>query len=207
MPRGLLRISCSWALPFAASIIGAAPSAAQLRLEFTPLMALYAPACPVPVGALSSGLLPSTSYRQEMGPGVGGRLTEVLRQGTALELSLVYARSSVDDGTVDRQTSVRLWSVRLLLDLGSRRPRASSLYALLGGTIAIHQGGEYSLAQEYRAVSPGVVAGLGLRRRVARFLTLRTEFEDYVYWLRGGSTRLQNDFLISVGPSFVIEAL
>jgi len=188
----------------AAVFTTASPCAAQVSVEVTPFVGLYAPTADILDGYdyVVSVLGPDVScggatnfcsavMRQRMAPTVGGRLTTWLDRRFAVELALGYSESSVTGfGQVARtpggpsitpvyaSASIVAGSARILLS--TPRTYATSFYVLGGWAFVAHGGAPYN--DSFTSTTGwGPVLGIGTRRRVGPLLALRAEVVDYSY--------------------------
>ena len=166
----------------------ASPSRAQVSLEFTPFLGVYAPTatlvhdggiqCTSIVPAyptyarIASTVVKAASpitaatacgsvLKQKIGPEVGGRVTAWVRQRIGLDVSLAYVASEVTDFTnfvTDDQAHLVTGSARLLISSVPRR-RHTSFYVMGGWSLIAHKGQAYSNLTATRQAAFGTAPG------------------------------------------------
>jgi len=203
------------------------PCSAQVRVEVTPVVSLYAPI----VDLLSISEL--KSLRQEIGLAFGSRFTVWMTRRGAVEGSFEYSGSGavltarpvsgcecipVAYSLVASDTTGHVWIVgaRALFVVGPH-PSSTAFYVLGGPAYIGHSDPNLdllpltNLVVRMTATSPGAVVGIGARFMIPRTaLAVRTDLESYLYDARfsaqdGGytwsSSRFQRDVMISIGLS------
>jgi hypothetical protein len=180
--------------------LGAAPCAAQGRLELSPFAGLYVPAAHVvDISAFCPGGPCGEVVAQGIAPIVGVRLTAWGSDRVGLDFSLGYSRSRVTrhgllaeipSGVLVGRTatdtsgtaSITTGSARVLIRLSPHTDR-SSLYLAAGLAVVSHGGEAYS--QVVGNTGWGPVVGAVGRLQLARAVTLRAQLDDYVYSFSG----------------------
>ncbi len=180
--------------------LGAAPAAAQGRVEFAPFVGIYVPAAHVvDVSAFCPGGPCGEVLKQEIAPVFGARVIAWVRERLALDLSVGHSRTGVTRhgllagipegvkvGPTATDTSgtanITTGSARVLIGLTPRSYRAS-LYVAAGLAFVAHGGEAYSHVVGNTGWGP-VIGAVG-RWQVAPALALRAEVDDHVYTFSG----------------------
>lgn len=198
--RAILATRYATVLMLAALAIGLLPRPAVAQVELSLFGGLYAPlnelgAEQVAVGfsGLDGEPAPTTSlsWKHEVGPVFGGRLTVWLGDHLGTEVSLAYTPSDI---TAERfglaggslpipprelQASLLMVSVRAVYRFSS--PLDAVSLQVLGGPGVISRGGRVYDVLEGGGISPAVTLGGGLRIRVAPRLLIRLDVESQLY--------------------------
>jgi len=208
-----------------AGIAAALPCAAQVSVELTPVVGVYAPtsatiwprsdfACwHMDLGIGVPDFCRYPTMRQQASPAVGGRITAWLNNRAGIDLSLAYSRSRATGLTPgislrDTSASIVLGSARVLFNVTPRMVRTSFSVGA-GVSLVAHGGDAYAALNAYRlgyglndlngSTGWGPVVGIVARFMLAPALAIRADLEDHHYRISGGG--FQNDVLFSLGLS------
>lgn len=194
-----------------AALLGSAlPAAlpAQARsLEITPYLGLYMPTTAV-VSQFEPTCSCDVSLKHKSAFLFGARVLYWMGDKFGLEGTVGYSGSGVTAeasglGTADTTARIVVGSARLLARLG--RPDASTGFlAGVGVGLVAHGGDAYDGATGTTDFGGSVM--VGVRSRITSQLTVRLEFEDYLYSASFGpspntDSKFQHDFVASVGLS------
>jgi hypothetical protein len=184
----------------------AVPCAAQVRIELTPLVGIYAPTAPVVIDETFSACpillvctrLNGSTARQQKAIAVGARLTAWFSQRFAMDLSFEHSRTSVRGfapvdlcfaytcslfGSEDTAASVVTGSARLLVNVIKLPPRGA-VYLVGGWGFESRGGPAYRAFLSGKTTNWGPVLGVGSQFRVLHWLAVRAEVEDYLFSIR-----------------------
>ena len=206
LPAGLNHTTSPLGLLAAAMVATAAPGAAQVRVEFTPVAAYYVPTETLfPAGTAQQFFSGVVNVKQNRGIALGGRITTWLTGRWAAAASVGYSGSggtklwypfcplnSACPGTaVALSTTGYVWMTSLRVVYSPIPRRSSASFYLLGGPAYVVHGGYDDFGDPYSglvgttATSAGAVLGVGAGFKVPRTaVALRADLEDYLYVAR-----------------------
>jgi len=184
----------------------AAPGAAQVRVEFTPVAAYYVPTETLfPAGTAQQFFSGVVNVKQNRGIALGGRITTWLTGRWAAAASVGYSgsggtklwypfcplNSACPDTAVALSTTGYVWMTSLRVVYSPNPRRSSASFYLLGGPAYVVHGGYDDFGDPYSglvgttATSAGAVLGVGAGFKVPRTaVALRADLEDYLYVAR-----------------------